>query len=69
MFCSMHYMQVICGSPKPCLCFVLLLLLLYRRHGPARAAHIEDFWRIIDWTQVSKNYASAKAGQIQSIVE
>lgn len=53
---------------------VLLLRLLCLlcgtcRHGPARAAYIENFFNVVDWAQVSKNYEAAKAGKIQSIVE
>lgn len=47
---------------------LLLLLLLSCRHGPKRAAYIADFWKVVDWAQVSKNFAAAKAGKIQSLV-
>jgi hypothetical protein len=38
------------------------------RHGPKRAAYIGDFWKVVDWAQVSKNFAAAKAGKIQLMV-
>lgn len=39
------------------------------RHGPKRAAYLADFWKVVDWSQVSKNFGNAKAGKIQSMVE
>jgi hypothetical protein len=37
-------------------------------HGPNRANYIGDFWKVVDWAQVSKNFAAAKAGKIQLMV-
>jgi len=41
----------------------------YLKHGPKRAAYIGDFWKAVDWAQVSKNFAAAKAGQVQALVK
>lgn len=38
------------------------------RHGPKRPAYLEAFWQVLSWQQVSKNYASAVAGDINTIV-
>jgi len=40
----------------------------YLKHGPKRADYIGDFWKVVDWAQVSKNFASAKAGSVQALV-
>jgi len=40
----------------------------YLKHGPKRAAYLADFWKVVDWAQVSKNFAAAKAGQVQALV-
>lgn len=40
----------------------------YLNHGPNRANYIGDFWKVVDWAQVSKNFAAAKAGKIQLMV-
>lgn len=39
------------------------------RHGPKRADYIGDFWKVVNWDQVSKNFAAAKAGKVQALVE
>lgn len=39
-----------------------------RRHGPKRAAYLGDFWKVVDWAQVSKNFAAAKAGNVKALV-
>jgi superoxide dismutase len=39
------------------------------RHGPKRAAYLADFWKVVDWAQVSKNFDNAKAGKVQAMVE
>jgi len=40
----------------------------YLKHGPKRAAYIGDFWKVVDWAQVSKNFADAKKGNVQALV-
>jgi len=41
----------------------------YLKHGPKRADYVTSFWSVVDWDQVSKNYAAAKAGKVQALVE
>lgn len=38
------------------------------RHGPKRADYITDFWKVVNWAQVSKNFAAAKKGDVQAMV-
>jgi len=40
----------------------------YLKHGPKRASYIGDFWKVVDWAQVSKNFELAKAGKVQQLV-
>jgi len=50
-------------------CLVLVwLLLVWCRHGPKRAAYVGDFWKVVDWAQVSKNFELAKAGKVEQMV-
>lgn len=37
------------------------------RHGPARANYLKDWWRVVNWQQVSRNYAAAVAGKPELI--
>lgn len=39
------------------------------RHQNVRANYITEFWKVVDWTVVSKNFAAAQAGNVQSMVE
>lgn len=39
----------------------------YKKHGPGRAAYLSDWWTVVNWQQVSKNYASAMAGKPEEI--
>ncbi|KAF6253845.1 superoxide dismutase [Scenedesmus sp. NREL 46B-D3] len=34
----------------------------YLKNGPKRAAYLESFWKVVNWEQVSQNYASAVQG-------
>lgn len=40
----------------------------YLKHGPKRAAYVGDFWKVVDWAQVSKNFELAKAGKVEQMV-
>jgi len=40
----------------------------YLKHGPKRASYIGDFWKVVNWAQVSKNFELAKAGNVQQMV-
>lgn len=71
--CCRHGPSVLRTSPTFERLLTQLLLLCAAaccccRHGPKRAAYLADFWKVVDWAQVSKNFAAAKAGTIQALV-
>jgi len=39
----------------------------YLKHGPKRAKYVEDWWKVVNWSQVSKNLESAKAKKFAEI--
>lgn len=40
----------------------------YIKHGPKRAAYLDDFFKVVNWAQVSQNFAAAKAGKVSALV-
>ncbi|KAI8464880.1 MAG: Manganese/iron superoxide dismutase [Monoraphidium minutum] len=40
----------------------------YVDHGPARKDYVDAFWGVVNWAQVSKNYAAAIANRPNQIV-
>lgn len=40
----------------------------YVDHGPARKDYVDAYWGIVNWPQVSANFASATSGKINDIV-
>lgn len=40
----------------------------YVDHGPARKDYVSDFWKVVNWSQVSANYGSATSGKINDLV-
>jgi hypothetical protein len=68
-----------CSSPSAALlcacstCFLLnfssaLLVSAVCRHGPKRPDYLADFWKVLSWQAVSRNYAAAAAGNINALV-
>ncbi|KAF5831406.1 superoxide dismutase [Dunaliella salina] len=40
----------------------------YLTYGPTKPKFTEDFWQVVDWKQVNKNYQAAKKGKIEDLV-
>uniref|UniRef100_A0A7S3VH45 superoxide dismutase n=2 Tax=Dunaliella tertiolecta TaxID=3047 RepID=A0A7S3VH45_DUNTE len=40
----------------------------YLTYGPMKPKFTEDFWHVVDWDQVSKNYQAAKKGNIEDLI-